>query len=384
MIASTILVGLLGCLAPQAQTTAEPLRAEKRPAEEDLLALARRLEQSIAAGDLACFESVFDVRFVFDRMEDALGVELDADFKQGLIGGALSSNKSGRLTGRWLTDNVAAGGNMTFLRVRAVGGERRLLYRLLDEDDWLDYVEFVVERDEHERVRIVDLREWTAGVDLSEVMLPIVELGLKNGDELSAMEPLDEFNRLLVEERAEEAWSFFLGMDEQLRNTRGLLGGALWLGLALGIDEFQQAVELYRKTFPADPALDVFLINCSYELSTYEEARQRVERLQRATGGDAFLEFELGDVHRHHGKVELAKAAYGRAIEQEPTLESPYFRLVRFALEGEQFEEVARLLTALAERCGVELDWVADAEVYAPFVESAAGRRWLAARASAR
>lgn len=95
------------------------------------------------------------------------------------------------------------------------------------------------------------------------------------------------------------------------------------------LDDYRAEIPDLEKAVETDPT-DLYALEglavAHYQLDEFEEAEAAYLKIL-AIQEDAFTRNNLGNVYRDWGKTEEAKAAYRKAIEDDPTLKYPYVNL---------------------------------------------------------
>lgn len=95
------------------------------------------------------------------------------------------------------------------------------------------------------------------------------------------------------------------------------------------LDDYRAEIPELEKALEADPT-DLSTLErlavAHYQLKEYADAEAAYLKILAVTE-DAFTRNNLGNVYRDWGKTEEAKAAYRKAMEDDPTLKYPYVNL---------------------------------------------------------
>jgi hypothetical protein len=129
--------------------------------------------------------------------------------------------------------------------------------------------------------------------------------------------------------------------------------------------------------------MDMISLGSLVDMKEWNRARQALDRLDQFTGGDAFIEYQRGEVNAGEGGAEGLKKAredFERAVALEPDLEEPHWALVDLDLRAKDFQETARRLAAIEKNFDVEVDDLTEVELYADFVKSEPYRKWMESR----
>ena len=155
------------------------------------------------------------------------------------------------------------------------------------------------------------------------------------------------------------------------------------VGIASSIDDATAVASMdrYMKAFPNDPSLLVNAIALHGLHKRYDQQLAAIEKLDRAIGGDPYLELHRADAYQALGKLDEALAAARRAVEREPTLGDAWWGLLTQQVASARFGEVAPTLSRLRDTFGAQVDreTLAADERYKALVDSPDYAAWEAA-----
>ncbi|MEJ7639603.1 MAG: hypothetical protein WKF75_16915, partial [Singulisphaera sp.] len=149
----------------------------------------------------------------------------------------------------------------------------------------------------------------------------------------------------------------------------------------LGDEEYTAVIEDFRKYHPDDPCLDILSIDTSILKKDYAKALASIDRLDKAVGGDPYLDSLRANVYLDGQKPDAARQAARRALEREPTLIDAYWSLVAISLKEREFAETLELLNAIGEKFDIVFEDLGTMPEYAEFVETPQYQQWLKAQA---
>ena len=386
-------VAFLGCAEKSAPTsgvgageTARP--ASELPSEEACLKLARRIEETMNAGDPSAFKDAFDANRMLDTA--LAGLELSAEQRNQFGTGVLSSFSLAEKICR----EVAKDGSYRLLRVYCVAGERRALFRMITGGG-MNYHDLILARGSSGTPKIVDIHLYLAGERMSATVrrdaLPVLAeanksiveklLGYEN-DFIANLGSIQDMQALAQRGWHKEALAKCLKLPKSLQKDRSILLQRVAFATQVDATAHNAAVDDYRKWYPNSPGLHLMLIDYHFYRKEFAEALACVDALDESVGGDPYLDSMRANLHHSAGRPAETKEAALRVIEAMPTLANPHWLLVQLALEAKEFSEVAHLLAILEERCDQRIipEKMQASGLYAEFVKSPEYAKWLAAR----
>jgi len=337
------------------------------PSEEAAEKFARRLEEAIKAGDRLFLDSSVDLDLLVNRAFSWYGFSQTAldNFKRGL---ADNPNRIGDT----LSTYVKEGGDVKYLRIHKVGNETRALFRLVSGTAKLNYSEFIL-AERKGATRISDVYVFSQG-ELLSVMIrwwTLAELlkatvfyeGSLSSDEQEYMESWTDVSELLEAYAADDpdrVLAMYGRLPFSVRKNRLIMykrrGAARRKGL--WSMEYSKAAEDMENLFPNDVSTHLAFMGYYNDSGHYAKAYASIDALEKAIGGDAYLEVLRGHVNYREKKYDQAMAAYERAIEMEPTLKKAYLSELRLLFRQGKWVEATLFLIRSEEN--VELS---DAEL---------------------
>ena len=282
-----------------------------------------------------------------------------------------------------------------FQRLRTgPGGRPQALFRLMVNEGGATFHEYALRRDVS-GVKAIDFYLYSGGEWKSESLrrnwLSVLsEAGLATrltrlaGVENEMVKQAPEIQRILklnAAGQSAEALAALLKLPASVQSDRNLLVIRMSVAQKVGEREAAEAVDAFARQFPNDPSLNLLQVDLLAARKQYDQALAAIERVQQATGGDAYLDQLTAAVFYLKGDLAAARAAGQRAIEREPSLVSGHLLLLRLALEAKDHAETARLLRGYEPYApaGSMAGLLSGAD-FAEFVRSDEHRRWAAAR----
>jgi|CXWL01.1.fsa_nt_gi tetratricopeptide (TPR) repeat protein len=312
--------------------------------------------------------------------------DFNPEFKKGFSKGYRSKENS---LGESIVGTVKQGGRFTLMRVREVGGQTKVLYRLLMPGGGVSYFELLMSA----VPKVVDVYIFTSGELLSETIRRLYlqtaaeasqglldklkgkeQLLLKNVPTLTAMQ-----KALAAKEHA-KVLELYKSLPESLKKEKIFLSARMQAALEVDDEEYVKAIDDFRAAFANDPASDLMAIDGFFLRKKYDLAIGAIDRLEKTVGGDAYLKFMRGSMLAAWGKAAESKATMMEAIKTEPSLVEPYWALVEASLNVKKFDETAKWLTAIEKETTTRIDDLSKVEVYAGFVKSPHYKKWRAAK----
>lgn len=359
--AAAIVVALVWGVDALRSPAARPPKPPERVPVEEAEAFARTVEALLAEADAEAANELFHVDYVIDRA--VAGKRVDRRFRRGFEEGAREGDVFGALCAR-----VEAGAAIDLLRVRE-DGELRAIYRILS-DDGLDYVELYIGRVDGEVVAY-DLYSYGTGTRVSEAMEQLLSSALQ-GRELDAASAartktnMHELRRAIDGRDGERARRALRGLPPAIRSSRPMALMEVSAAYLIGPDEHRRAIEAFRRRFPDDPALELLLLDSLIEAGQYNDALASVDRIDRAVGGDPWLDVARANIEVERGDLDAAWTHVGKARAAAPALIDVHWNALTIALARKDYPTALAIMSELERDFAIEFEaaWMSEHGVY--------------------
>jgi len=390
----TILVGmcalLAGCKPKPTQVpaaTPAPAVIEGTPATEDeCKEYGRKLEQAVNSKNQASVEMLISLEELAARCLSDLS--MTGSQRQSIVQGVRAGVRKNALAAQ-LVSEVEQGGSFKLLRVHEVDGRARVMFRLIGTETGVKHFDFLLTRPQQGAITVEDIYVFTAGEMLTQtlrrILLPAVaELNQGSVEKLRGadrtfLNNMPKFQAMAEAIRADnkpEAIKIYNALPEEFRNQKVIV--LLYMTAANGNDaEYSTSVELYRRLFPADAAVDFLSMEYFLLKKEYTEALRCIENYDKAIGGDPYMHVWRANVFLEAKRFKEARAASEKAIEQEPTLADAYWSRINLSLSEKNHVETLAWLKKLIEKTNEEVANLSTVAEYADFVKSPQHAEWV-------
>lgn len=375
---------------PRGQPTATK-RIGPPLSDEECRTFAASFEKAVLSNDLVALSDMFDWDAFLATA--TAGIEVSERFKQDFATGFKHAQTQKGAVFQQVIEAVTNGGTFKFLRVHTIKPHKRAMFRMTLPGAGFNYHDWVLARRPDGRIRGVDVYVFLSAELMSKTIrrayLPLAAhesrgiVAKLTGQEQEFVKHLPQLMAMsdhLKEGRFREVLDTYRQLPHGLKIDKNFLLVRFQAAPNLGDEEYTAVIEDFRKYHPDDPCLDILSIDTSILKKDYAKALASIDRLDKAVGGDPYLDTRRADVYLEDQKPDAAKQAARRAIEREPNLIDAYWSLVAISLKEREFAETLELLNILGEKFDIvieDLDTIPD---YAGFVESPHYQQWLKAR----
>jgi hypothetical protein len=244
----------------------------------------------------------------------------------------------------------------------------------------LDYQVWALQA--REAVTITDILLYTSGEWFSDAFrrITLAILGNDNAPQLAQQAALYErLTKAIQEKLYPLALEVLRRLPPETRVQRGPLTTRLRCAMEVGPEEVEAAVADFQKALPADPSLDLLLMEYYCKKNELDKALAASEQLDKKVN-DPYLEVVRLGVYRHAKRDGEAKLAAQRALARDPGLQDPYWELLRHAALEKDYAGAVKLLEELDARCDLDLAEMTNKAVLAALVSSTEYQAWLKRR----
>ena len=387
--ASLVTVVLISCLIhagcsktspmPDAATPAPALKDVGEPlSESEATGFAKKLAAAFEVQDTDAVEKIIRLDSFAERVVSDL--KLSEKERNSFMKSVNEALRKGTLT-QDMVETVENGGSYDFLRIHTVNGRPRPLFRLLGVDGGLNYHEFILVRNKDGQIEVEDIYIYATGSPVSQNMRQALIPALADHNFMKAMDPkeLSTLETMLTIGKSIRNGEFQVAADayhtlpkekQELKAVMIVYMGAV---ARLGEEsdaEYLATMEKFRQLYPKDPALDLMSIDYYYLKGQISEAIKAIQRLDKAVGGDPYLDMFRGSMLMQTKHYDEARLAIEKAIKEEPDMENAYWSRVTLALEEKNHDDTLKWLKAILKTFHGELADLNEIPEYAEFVKS--------------
>lgn len=357
--------------------------SQSAPAEKDCKELVQKMEASVMEDDGTWLDAALDKTLLCDRILKDLPA--DDKFKTSVRNSMKTAIKFGTEIAGAVQN---AGATYKFLRIRTVNGQTRALFRLVHGDGGLNYHEFLLEKGADGQPHPTDVFIAVSGEWISEslrrqyLMLLssqpgfLAKLAGKENEYAKALPKIKEMGLLNKQQKGAESLKIYDALPESVRGEKFVLLARYQAAALLGGPPLQEAIKAYRQKFPDDPSLPLLSFAPQLESKEFKAAMESIEKIDRAVGGDPFLECKRAEVHLESGAPDKAREAALKAIEREKTLNDGYWMMVTISLREKKFADTSTWLTRIEKELKIEIEDLTKIDVYAEYVKSPEHAAW--------
>lgn len=385
-----ICIVLSGCkpdVTAKPDATLAPTALEETPmTDAECRAFARTLEEAVLARNRAELDRLISYEDLAIRSLSDLSMTGN---QRLLAAKTLKASMNAASLSSLILTHVEAGGSYKSLRLHEIDGQDRVLFRLITEETGVSYHDYILTRATGGQIAVSDIYMYAAGELVSQtlrrLLLPVVaELdksstsSLRGSDRafLNNMAKYQEMAEALRAENKPEVLRIYKTLPEEFRLQKSVM--LLYLKASTGdVVEFTKAAELYRKLFPADPAVELLSTHHFMLKNMNDELLRCIDDLDRVMGGDPYLNVLRSITYVNAKRFPEARAAAEEAIEQEPSLGDGYRCRINLSLLEKNYVDTLKWLKLLVEKTTEKVPDLAKEADFKDFIQSPQHAEWV-------
>ena len=355
--------------------------------DADARQFSDKMIHAIQTNDVTTIANMIDV----DALVKAGVADLDIPHLNltEMSAGARSSLTLGSGLPAQLAASVAKGGSCDLLRYLEVDHQKRARMRLIfPNNGGLNYIDFVLGRDAAGQVAAQDMYIFYSGELLSNTMRRMaVQMAAQSDrsllERLKGAEPefvkhvsdIRDITSALAEKRTSDAARIYEGLPASLKQDKTLQLAHIRIAQQQGDAQYTQALTQFRASFPNDPASELLSIDYYALNKQYDKALQALDKLDKAVGGDPYLNVMRAFVYITRHQMPQAQQFVEKAAHDMPTSQNVNQLLAIISALNKHYDLVPGALKAVKQANGTLPD-VANAPEFAGFRRSPQYKEW--------
>jgi hypothetical protein len=318
-------------------------------------------------------------------------VDVPDGFRAGFLTGARQSLRRRGMASQ-LVNVVSQGGSVRLLRVHDVGDEKRALFRMLSQEVGVNYHDMVLVK-RSGRVQAVDVYVFATAEKISDTTRRLYLMaaagssqtlvGKLVGGEGEFVKHAEDFKRMSENAQAgrfQKVLDGYHGLPKSMREEKAVMMMRVMAAQRISEDEYAQAIAEFRKNHPNDACLDMLSIDGYLLRKKHELALECVDRLDKAVGGDPYLNSLRSGINADRENWAEARRFAQKAVEGAPDLPEGYWQMVAVTLGEKKHAETAKWLTTIEEKFNLQMNNLESTPEYGEFIKSPEYRSWKESR----
>jgi hypothetical protein len=385
VILTVVGIGVIGQIGARAAQTAP----SQTVTDEQAHAFATDMLAAINQGDATACNALIDWDAILAKT--TAGVEAPDEFRQGFNTGAKKQlGNTGGPVGM-IVAQASKGGSYKLLRVRKVDGHKTALFRLtLPSNGGVNYHEFILDPGPGGKAVASDFYIYFSGEPISQTLRRgymqasaeqnrglLARLVGADHDFIQNLSKLTEMRELHAAGKDREALAVYNQLPASLQKDKTYLLLRLQITQKLDEAEYSASIEKIRATFPKDACIEFLSIDGFTILKQYDKAIESIDRLDKAIGGDPYLQVLRAGVYLNSDHPEKAVAAARAGVKELPDLIDARWSLVTALLKVDDNDGVLEALKQIDQHFKMTFSDMTRIPLYEKFVKSPQYQEWL-------
>jgi hypothetical protein len=243
-----------------------------------------------------------------------------------------------------------------YLGLWSKGGESWPLFRVLVEGN-VNYQAYRPGRDKDGKVHIVDYYSFMTGELTSETMRGMFDAmsgKLKQAED--ALPVTERLRTAMLKGDHAAARTAIEQLPPSLRQTKAIMIHDIMISQKESDSAYQRAIESYAARFPGDPSLDLVSLDGLYLRKDYTGALAAVDKIDKAVGGDPYLDSLRASLHAENGDLDKAVHHARQAVTREAELETLWTTLLGIHVLRKDAAQTLATMDEMVTRFGSQID----------------------------
>ncbi len=289
-----------------------------------------RLLTALRTGNTATLNTLLDMDALSSTATAGMGLS-DKDRNDFLGGMRDSLNQSTGFSGQ-LIASVAGGGSSDLLRIVEVDGRKRARIRMIHPNNTgVGYVDFVLGHNAAGQALAQDMYLFYSGELFSLTLhrLAVQGFASQNRSFLDRLKGVDNdfakhltdlhtITQDLASGNASAGIQVYNGLPDTLKADKMMKLIHIRLAQKMGDAEYERALGDFRASFPNDSASALLSVDYYLLKKQYSKALSALDVLDKALGGDPYLDVQRTGVYGYMQDRSKAQAAIKRAVSAMP------------------------------------------------------------------
>ncbi len=386
LLAALIISVLTSCAGTHSQgLKAQTYINEETAVIDKYTEAGHKIIKAISQGNADSFNTALDKTSLLDRAFH--GMPQNIHITRARLQMSTVLDKAG-IT---ITENLAKRSKLTFVQSRSVKEEHRALVRVDMGNKGLSYIDFILDKDENNTIRIVDWYDYAQGQLYSESLRQALVFILPRDNTLFAtilgeawidsnsIERFSELAQLAQDNNYKEWIEQYKTLPEHLKYSRTVLVTRVLIASAAGAEpEYRSALKDVSTYLGDDPSLSLMLVDHYLNERDYASAHRSLNRLSEYTGGDAAIHLLKANVYLTEKDYTESLKYAQMAVKEDYGFEDAYWTLLAVSIYSHHYDIAVSTLRDLERQFGYEFDpsRLARVKGYEKFASSSIFADW--------
>jgi hypothetical protein len=278
---------------------------------------------------------------------------------------------------------------LTFLHARRVGDTDLITFRMLS-DKGINYWRFEISPGESDpnKMRFCDLYTAISGESFAEMFRSIYSSSPPKNRKPTTGEMVEDklyqtFSASMRGTDPRAMINAFDALPERFKRDKAAQLSRLRAAMLLEGDDLTRALDDFKQRFGDNPACDLLMLDFYAERKQHDKVHAALDRIEKAIGGDAFLQVMHANYYVLEKRLFNAEDAAKKAIEIAPFMVEGYQVLLTIAQMRRDFDAMQNLMLVMELEPNWQIrfeDDLGETEFFAEFRKSPQYKQWLTKR----
>lgn len=352
-----LMAGTVGCSKKTPSPPSSAANVGAALSEADIKQFAAKLEKAAKDNQPGLIAGAIDMNALAEISMQ--GVPFSDKDKREFLSGMQSGLNGTNAIGQQIAGVVQQGGSFQLLRIVTENGQQKARFRLIQPNfGGFNYMDFLLARRSDGAPRAVDLYIFTSGENLSDTMrriiLPIAQkqglLARMRQEDVAYVEHIKEYGEIgqaVSAGRHQDALNLYAQLPDSLKKEKSVQILRL-SALSNGKEaDYLKALDEFQQMFAGDPSADLMAIDYYLMRKEYDQSLNKLERLDKAVGGDPALGLLRASILSEAGRNPEAATLLQKTIPTLPDNASLHLLVLGLCLTIKQYDQVPATLDKL-------------------------------------
>ena len=316
--------------------------------------IGQRIDSTIYMGNSTYLNTLFDKEYLIQKVTKQSDDKFVKEFNEGFTRGL---NESFNLGDRIVQD-VGDYGSYDFVKSRVNSkGEHHLLFRLYSEEG-LNYHDYQLQKVDGE-IKIVDVYIFTTGEYLSKTFSDLYNATLSQKPNIldkflkkTLLDDLVKINTIkayIGKGNYQEAFKLYKSISSEGKKQKSIKLIGVILSSNVSEEAYGKLIKEYEALFPNDPSLYLVSIDGYILSERYNRALKQIKLLDRAVGGDSFLNYLRTNIYYADNNMEKALETIETFMKDFPGFFDGYDVALTLYIESGKSKKAVDILNIMVD-----------------------------------
>lgn len=316
---------------------------EQPISDAEAIEYAKKFETSIKTKSTLGLKDLFQEEIFAKRIAEAAGESTNAASLKEIAGAIRKKNFA-----REIVNNIGEEGDYEFIRHYTKDNKQHLIFRLYGGG--LNYHDMEIVKTKG-KIQVADMFMYTSGENISETIANSIEAltGVTRGSKKKMEDYAQSISRvkmLIVSQKYKEAKEEYDALPLKLRQEKLFMIMNIQACSELDEETYKKALDEFQAKYKDDAGSQLVLIDSYFLKEDYPKALEAVNIIDKAIGGDVFLEYYRGLIYKQMKETDKALRSLETLHQKMPGFADGTIELIALHLENKNETRAAELVKA--------------------------------------